>query len=145
MIKQLNEFNVIHKKKDVIWILRNLKTVSTGIDSLGNKRVNYFNVIKYFDNMRQGPLEGDDGYIKRERSAIETLILVGGCHVLGSTDTMEAEDQSKPSEKETTSEEEKFSMIHLLQTSDPVRYGNTNKDIQNGSYAGRDKYMTTSR
>ena len=82
--------------------------------------------------MRQGPLEGDDGYIKWEGLAIETLILVGGCHVLGSTDTMEAEDQSKPSEKETTSEEEKFSAICFLDMSDPVRYDNINKELHNG-------------
>ena len=42
------------------------------------------------------------------------------------------------------SEEEKFSVIHLLQTSDSTRYGNLNKDIQNGSYVGRDEYPITS-
>ena len=68
MIKQLNEFTMKYKEKDVICILKNLKTVSTGIYPLGNKSVNYFNALKYFVNMRQGPLEGDDGYIKRARS-----------------------------------------------------------------------------
>ena len=32
--------------------------------------------------MRQGPLEGDYGYTKREISAIENLILARGSHVL---------------------------------------------------------------
>ena len=89
-------------------------------------------------------MEGDDGYIKRERLAIETLILDGGRHVLCSPDITEAADQAEPSEKETTSEEEKFSVIHLLQTSDLVRYGNLNKGLHNGSYMGRDEYPTTS-
>ena len=94
--------------------------------------------------MRQGPLEGDGRYIKRVRLAIETLILDQGSHVLFSTDIMEAVDQAKPLEKKTTSEEEKFSAINLLQTSDLVRYGNLNKELQNGSYLGRYKCKTNS-
>ena len=89
-------------------------------------------------------MEGDDGYIKRARLEIETLILAEGRCVLCNTDIVQAADQAKPSEKETKIEEEKFSAIHLLQTSDPVRYGNLNKELYNGSYVGRDKCPTTS-
>ena len=77
--------------------------------------------------MIQLALEGDDGYIKRTRSIIETLILSVGRHVLCINDIMEAADQVNPSDTETTSEEEKFRSIHLIQISDPVRYGNLNK------------------
>ena len=77
--------------------------------------------------MRHGPLEGDEGYKKWVISEIETLIFDGGRHVLCSPAIMEAVDQEKPTGKETKSQEEKFSAIHLLQTSDPVRYGNLNK------------------
>ena len=45
MIKHLDKFTIKHKKKDVIWLFKNLKTVSTRIDSLGNKHMNYFNDI----------------------------------------------------------------------------------------------------
>ena len=48
MIKHLDKFTVKHKEKDVICPLKNLKTVSTGIDSLGNKRVDYFNALNIF-------------------------------------------------------------------------------------------------
>ena len=51
MIKHLEKFNVKHKEKGVIWIIKNLKTFSTGMESLGNKCVNYFNTLKYFFNM----------------------------------------------------------------------------------------------
>ena len=144
MIKYLGGFTIKYKEKDVIWLLKNLKTFSTGIDSLCNKRVNYFYVIQYFVNMIQGPLEGDDGYTKRARSANETLILAVGRNVLCRPDITEAVDQVKSPEKETTSGEEKFSAIHLLHTSDLVRYGNINKGIQNGSYVGREKYPNNS-
>ena len=43
-----------------------------------------------------------------------------------------------------TSKKDKFSAIHLLQTSYPVRYGNLNKELQNGSYVGMYKYLTNS-
>ena len=32
----------------------------------------------------------------------------------------------------------------MLQTSDPVQFGNLNKELQNGSYVGRDEYPITS-
>ena len=43
------------------------ETASIDIDSLGDKRVNYFNALKYFVNARKESLEGDDGYIKWAR------------------------------------------------------------------------------
>ena len=98
----------------MIWILKKLKTVSTEIVSLGNKCVNYLNDLRYFVTTRQGPLEGDYGYIKRVISPIETLILSEGHHVLCSPDIMGSVDQANPLEKETTTEEEKFRAIHLL-------------------------------
>ena len=104
----------------------------------------YFNSLKYFVHRRQGPLERDNRYIKNSRSEIETLILDGGRHVLCSTYIMEEVDQSKLLEKEATSEEDKFSMINLLQMLDPVNYGIPNKDLHNGAYVGRGKYTTTS-
>ena len=102
-----------HKERDVIYILNNLNTFSTGIYSLVNKRVNYFNYLKSFVNTRQGTLEGDDDYIKQEKLEIETLILAGGSHVFCSPEIMEASDKAKSTEKETTGEEEKISAIRL--------------------------------
>ena len=89
MIKNLDKLTAKHKKKYVIWILKNLEKVSTGIYYLGNKRMDYFNAIKYFANMRQGTLEGYGRNIKWERLTIETLILAGGRHVLCITDIRE--------------------------------------------------------
>ena len=56
MIKQLYKFTMKHKERDIIWLLTNLKTVSTEIDSLDDKHMNYFNTLKYFVSMRQGHL-----------------------------------------------------------------------------------------
>ena len=67
MVKHLDEFNLEHKERDVIFSLKNIKTVSTTIDSLVNKHVNYFNALKYCFNTRQGTLEGYKSYIKQAR------------------------------------------------------------------------------
>ena len=74
MIKHLDRFTLKRKKKEVIRLLKNLKKVSTGIDSLGHKLVNYINALKYFVNTIQGPLKRYDGYIKWTILTIETLI-----------------------------------------------------------------------
>ena len=58
--------------------------------------MNDLNALKYLVNMKQGPLEGYGGYIKRARSAIKTLTLAGGSHVLCSPAILEAADQAKP-------------------------------------------------
>ena len=81
MIKHLDKSTVKQKEKDVIWILKNLNTVSTCIDYLGNKHVNYLNALKYFVNKRQGNLEGDNSHTNQSRLAIYNLIMYGGCHV----------------------------------------------------------------
>ena len=99
MINHLDGFTMKEKYKDVIFLHKNLKTVSTWIEFLGNKRVNYFNALKYFVNLREGPSELDDVYIKRARLAIETSILAVGRHVLCIPDIMEAVGQEKPLEK----------------------------------------------
>ena len=65
--------------------------------------------------------------------------------MLCSLDIMEAVDQENPLEKEMTREEDKFSAIHLLQTSDTFRYGNINKKLQNWPYVAGGNYLTTSR
>ena len=53
MIKHLNKFTVKHKDKDALFLIKNLKKISTGIDFVGNKHVNYFIAIKYSVTMRQ--------------------------------------------------------------------------------------------
>ena len=105
IINYLDELTAKHKDKDVIWILKNLKTVYTGIESLGNKLVNYLSSLKYFVKIIQGPSEGEDEYIKWSRSKIETLILDVGSYVLWSRAIMKASDQAKPLKKETKNEE----------------------------------------
>ena len=99
MINHIEKLTLKHKDKDVTWLLKKIKKVSTGIDSLGNKPVNYFNTVKYFFHRRQGPLEGYQGYKKRARLVIETLILYVGHHILFGTDIMEVVDQENQSDK----------------------------------------------
>jgi hypothetical protein len=143
MIKYSDEYEVKERAKDVVWLLQELKKVTTGIDALGNKRVTYFNALKAFVNMHQGNNESDDSVLKRAKSAVETLVLAGGRHVLCSPDIMDTVVLNNPTDQEISIEEERFRAIHLLQIADPQRYSSLNEDLQHGSYLGRDEYPET--
>ena len=143
MIKYSDEYEVKERAKDVVWLLKELKKVTTGIDALGNKRVTYFNALKAFVNMHQANNESDDSVLKRAKSAVETLVLAGGRHVLCSPDIMDTIVLNNPTDQEISIEEEKFRAIHLLQIADSNRYSSLNEDLQNGSFLGRDEYPET--
>jgi hypothetical protein len=143
VVKYNDMYKVKEKEKDVVWLLKTIKKATTGLDDMGNPRVIYFNALKAFVNMRQGGNEGDESYLRRCKAAVETLILAGGRHVLSSPQIIDCVDAKNPSKEEVRREEEKFSAIHVLQTSDPVRYNDLNEELKNASYVGRDDYPTT--
>ena len=53
---------IAHKKghkekeqnKDLIWLLKTTKEISSGLEKLGNERVTYYNALKLFVLMRMG-------------------------------------------------------------------------------------------
>ena len=59
-----------------------------------------FNALKAFVNMRQGNNESDDSLLKRAKSAVETLVLAGGRHVLCSPDIMDSAVLHIPTDQE---------------------------------------------
>ena len=36
------------KNKDLIWLLKKIKEISSGLEKLGNERVTYYNAMKSF-------------------------------------------------------------------------------------------------
>jgi hypothetical protein len=122
VVKYNDMYKIKEKEKDVVWLLKTIKKATTGLDEMGNPRVIYFNALKAFINMRQGGHEGDESYLRQCKAAVETLILAGGRHVLSSPQLIDSIDPKNPSKDEIKCEEEKFSAIHVLQTSDPQRF-----------------------
>ena len=65
------------KKKDLIWLLKIIKEISSGLDKLVNECVTYYNALKSFAFMQMGEIKSEDSYVKRVHLIIETLILAG--------------------------------------------------------------------
>ena len=42
------------QNKDLIWLLKTIKEISSGLEKLGNKRVNDYNALKLFVLMQMG-------------------------------------------------------------------------------------------
>ena len=126
---------------DILWLLKKLKEITSGLDIKSNKRSNLHDALITFVKTEQYSHESDDDYMKRFKASVETLISAGGRQVLCSTEIMEKKSQV-PTLAETLIEEEKFKAICYLKQSDKNRHGVLIRDLQNGAYVGRDEYPT---
>ena len=48
MIAHEEGYEEKERKKDLIWLLKTIKEIYSGLDKLGNKRVTYYNALKLF-------------------------------------------------------------------------------------------------
>ena len=99
IISHENGYEEKERKKDLIWLLKRIKEISSGLEKLGNEGVTYYNALKLFVLMRMGETESEYLYVKRVHLSIETLILAGGKGALCCIKTLVAEDKSNPTEK----------------------------------------------
>lgn len=72
----------------------------------------------------------------------ETLIMVGGKHILCSHELME-KDGNEPTDKEIDIEENKFKAICFVKCGDPNRHKSLLNDLKHATYVGRDEYPDT--
>eukprot|EP00957_Ditylum_brightwellii_P089036 6780401-Ditylum_brightwellii.AAC.1 len=66
---------------DALWLLRTLKQISAGINAKKNKVQSYINKLRELMMLIQKPAESLDIFLKRFRSAVQTLELAGGVEV----------------------------------------------------------------
>ena len=62
------------KNKYLIWILKTIKEISSGLDKFGNESVTNYNALKSIVLMGMGKTESEDSYVKIFHSIIKTLI-----------------------------------------------------------------------
>lgn len=141
LIRHLKEYKAKSQKYDVLWLLENLKKLTSGIDVKANKHVVLHDKLLQFLTMRQGATESNDNYLKRYNSNLQTLELAGGEHIFCSPQLTDKSIDTM-SDDEIKEEEDKFKAVCLLQRSDPERYDDLCNDLQKGSYLGRDEYPT---
>ena len=142
-IKYLDDYELKECNKDISWLLGELKRETAGIDSLGNAHLNLIKALKTMVNMKQGPDESDDNYLKRMNASYDSLVLAGGGHIVESPTLMTVAGSSATA-KEKAAEKEKFLAVLLLVNADPSRYSHLNKELVHSSQLGNDNYPKTS-
>mmetsp|Transcript_11464 Transcript_11464/g.16625 ORF Transcript_11464/g.16625 Transcript_11464/m.16625 type:complete len:104 (+) Transcript_11464:182-493(+) len=85
-MKYIDGFDNYKNDKDIVWLSKELKRETAGIDSMGNRHVNYIKSLRMTLNMKQGSEESNESYLKRLNASVESLKLAGGAHVLTSPD-----------------------------------------------------------
>ena len=142
-IKYVKDFDLKNNAKDIVWLLRELQRETAGIDSLGNKHVNYIKALKALLNIKQHNDENDEVYYKRMKANIDSLKLAGGKHVLCSPDLVEKTGTTATAQEEDY-EADQFFGILLLTNSDAQRYGILNKELLHAAQFGNNDYPNTS-
>ena len=140
ILKQEKEYEVKDRDQDILWLMKTLKALTSGLDNKSNKRYNLFNALLVFITIRQGENESDSGYMKRFKINMDTLLSAGGRHILCSPELVDAVDPDNITELERNVEEAKFKAIVFLNRSDPARYGDLNLELKNSKNLGRDEY-----
>ena len=143
LVKNKTKYKENEKKKDVVWLLKGLKEITSGLDVLSNKRGTLHNALINFATMKQSRSESLDDYMKRVKSNIELLVLAGGKHMLCSPEIM-TKAKDVPTPDEIAVEEEKFTAMHILKRSDPARHGDLLEELNNKSLFGHDDWPETS-
>lgn len=76
------DFVTKEEKRDVLWVLEQVKLATAGIDERANQYENMCQVLLTFLTMRQGETESNDDYLERFKSNAETVKLTGGKELL---------------------------------------------------------------
>ena len=76
-LMNLKNYNEKRKSYDCLWLLENLKLLSSGIDSKQNSSYTTFEIASSIYHIRQQQNEGLDSYHKRFVSTIKTVKLMG--------------------------------------------------------------------
>ena len=99
---------------DCIWLLQKCKMAAAGVNDKANKHATLFQSILHFCTIKQGQQESNDSFRKRLDSAVLTLELAGGKHILVSDVLLKAVDLDNPTPEELDIEEEKFKAMVLI-------------------------------
>ena len=77
----MDEYEDKSSECDVIWLLEQLKLVTSGIDKTTDKYGNLIKTIMTLFTMRQGDTESNDGFLRRFKSNVQSFELAGGEHL----------------------------------------------------------------
>ena len=123
VVKGNEEFKVKSSSHDLLWLLRELKKIVSGVDVKANAHQTMYEVLTALLNMRQQQNESNDHYMERFKSNVNTLEMAKGGHIFCSHELVSTdEDAVDPTDHQIVEEEEKFKAAILLRRSDETRY-----------------------
>ena len=139
VLKGNDEYEVKHKKRDVLWLFGQIKIVTAGIDNKSNKYMNLQTALLQLLTMRQGDTEANDKFLTRFKSNIQTVELAGGEQYLAPLKWI-GEFHTK---NEFASEKERFMAMLFLGRCDLQRYSGVLERLQQQMNLGLDQYPVT--
>ena len=129
-IKSLAEFEDKSSSLDSLWLLKELKKATAGIDAKAEPRSTLIDSLFGIFKMRQGATESNDCYIERFKSNVSTVELSRGANVFCCTELMDKAGSS-PTPDEISAESDRFKAMLLLKCADDKRYGGLTSDLKN--------------
>ena len=141
-IKGLASYESSTKQFDVVWLIKELKKATAGIDDKANSRMNMHRAILNLYKMKQGSHKSNDHFLDRFESNVAALELAGGEHLFISPKItgLKVDDMS---DAEIEVEKEKSQATLLLTCSDDSRFGDLSESLNAGMIRGRDEYPET--
>ena len=89
-LKHTKDFQGKQDSCDVIWLLQQVKELTSGIDYKTNKFYRYQQAMLKFWTIKQGQYESTDAFFTRFNSTYQTLEFAGGADSLFSNDLFES-------------------------------------------------------
>ena len=141
VVENSSDFRTSDKKNDILWLLNEVKQITSGLDMKCNKRFMYHEALSMLITMRQGDTETLDSWMNRVESNCQNLIMAGGEHVLSSPALMV--NGEKSTDDEIRDEAQKFKAMIALKKANTTKFGDLQKQLVEATYVGRDEYPET--
>ena len=81
-IKHDAEYGIKSSDFDTLWLLKNIKKTTAGVDMKANPALTLHEQMLIFMTTRKGQSESDDNYLNKFNSRLENMILARGRHIL---------------------------------------------------------------
>ena len=141
-IKGIPEYEEESINMNVLWLIKELKTATSGIDKTADSRFTLIDALVVLFKMKQGNTEANDNYLDRFKSNVSTVDLTSGLNVLCPTDIMDKVN-AVPTTEEIKTERERFTAMLFLKNADEKRYGDLRHRLKESAALGRNEYPKT--
>ena len=116
-IKSINDFEDKYDLLDTLWLIKELKKATSGIDSKSYPEMNLIDSLTTLLAMKQSNSESNDRYLERFKSNINTVELAHGAYILCPENFIKAADSTVGvTSDDRKKEREKMKAALLLKT-----------------------------